>query len=47
MARIDDWEQNHAAPSPHAGQWYVAAFSEALKPGATLVKTIADQEIVL
>lgn len=32
--------------SPHAGQWYVAAFSAALKPGRTLVKTIADQEIV-
>ncbi len=35
------------APSPHAGQWYVAAFSAALAPGKTLVKTIADQEIVL
>ena len=31
----------------HAGQWYVADFSAALKPGKTLVKTIADQEIVL
>ncbi len=30
----------------HAGQWYVAAFSEALEPGKTLVKSIADQEIV-
>ena len=28
------------------GQWYVAAFSSALKPGKTLVKTIADQTIV-
>jgi nitrite reductase/ring-hydroxylating ferredoxin subunit len=40
----------HSAPnpatSPHAGQWYVAAFSGALAPGRTLVKTIADQEIV-
>ncbi len=39
-----------ASPSgqsdPHAGQWYVAAFSEALKPGSTLNRTIADQEIV-
>jgi nitrite reductase/ring-hydroxylating ferredoxin subunit len=33
--------------SPHAGQWYVVAFSTALAPGQTLVKTIADQEIVL
>jgi nitrite reductase/ring-hydroxylating ferredoxin subunit len=32
--------------NPHAGQWYVAAFSEALKPGGTLNSTIADQEIV-
>ncbi|MFN8441123.1 MAG: DUF5914 domain-containing protein [Caldilineaceae bacterium] len=32
--------------SNYAGQWYVAAFSKALKPGQTLVKTIADQEIV-
>lgn len=32
--------------SPHAGQWYVAAFSESLAPGGTLVKTIAEQEIV-
>jgi nitrite reductase/ring-hydroxylating ferredoxin subunit len=31
----------------HAGRWYVAAFSEALAPGRTVVKTIADQEIVL
>ena len=30
----------------HAGQWYVAAFAETLKPGNTLLKTIADQEIV-
>lgn len=30
----------------HAGQWYVAAFSQALQAGKTLVKTIADQEIV-
>lgn len=35
------------AASPHAGQWYVVAFSTALAPGKTLVKTIADQEIVL
>lgn len=35
------------APSPFAGQWYVVAFSEALPAGGTLVKTIADQEIVL
>lgn len=33
-------------PHPHAGQWYVAAFSAALPPGHTLVKVIADQEIV-
>jgi nitrite reductase/ring-hydroxylating ferredoxin subunit len=32
---------------PHAGQWYVAAFSQALRPGATLNRTVADQEIVL
>ena len=32
--------------SPHAGQWYVACFAAELKPGRTLVKTIADQEIV-
>lgn len=32
--------------SIHAGQWYVAAFSSALKPAQTLVKIIADQEIV-
>ncbi|MEZ4580696.1 MAG: DUF5914 domain-containing protein [Caldilineaceae bacterium] len=31
----------------HAGLWYVAAFSDELKPGATLVKTVADQELVL
>lgn len=37
---------NHAAPDPHAGQWYVAAFGNELKAGRTLVKTIADQEIV-
>lgn len=30
----------------HAGQWYVAAFSTALHPNSTLVKIIADQEIV-
>lgn len=30
----------------HAGQWYVAAFSSALKPGTALRKTIADQEII-
>lgn len=30
----------------HAGRWYVAAFSETLAPGGTLLKTIADQEIV-
>ena len=30
----------------HGGQWYVAAFSDALEPGKTLVKTVADQEIV-
>lgn len=46
MAHENGPEQETIAPSPHAGQWYVAAFSEALKPGATLVKTIADQEIV-
>jgi nitrite reductase/ring-hydroxylating ferredoxin subunit len=33
--------------NPHAGQWYVVGFSETLKPGRTLVKTIADQEIVI
>ncbi|MEM7534001.1 MAG: DUF5914 domain-containing protein [Chloroflexota bacterium] len=32
--------------SSHLGQWYVVAFSESLRPGKTLVKTIADQEIV-
>lgn len=32
--------------SPHAGQWYVAALSEALAAGGTLVKVVADQEIV-
>lgn len=36
----------HTPPSPHAGQWYVAAFGGALKPGKTLVRTVADQEIV-
>jgi len=35
-----------APPSPHAGQWYVAACSEAVQPGETLVKIVADQEIV-
>lgn len=39
--------QPDTAPSPHAGQWYVAAFSAALQPGKTLVVTIADQELVL
>lgn len=29
-----------------AGQWYVAAFSSTLAPGETLVRTVADQEIV-
>ena len=37
---------NHAATDPHAGQWYVAAFGNELRAGETLVKTIADQEIV-
>lgn len=32
--------------SDYAGQWYVAAFSKALKPAQTLVKIVADQEIV-
>lgn len=30
----------------HAGQWYVAAFSDELTPGKTLVKSVADQELV-
>lgn len=33
-------------PSPHAGQWYVAAQSRALAAGGTLLKVVADQEIV-
>jgi nitrite reductase/ring-hydroxylating ferredoxin subunit len=33
-------------PTAHAGQWYVADFSTALAPGGTLVKIVADQEIV-
>ncbi|MCB0130213.1 MAG: Rieske 2Fe-2S domain-containing protein [Caldilineaceae bacterium] len=33
-------------PETHAGRWYVAAFSRALLPGQTLVRVIADQEIV-
>jgi len=37
---------NDAGAVAHAGQWYVAAFSEELKPGRTLLKTVADQEIV-
>ena len=37
---------NDAGAVAHAGQWYVAAFSEELKPGRTLVKIVADQEIV-
>ena len=31
---------------PHAGQWYVVGFGNALKPAKTLVRVIADQEIV-
>lgn len=34
------------ASAPHAGQWYVAAQSRALPPGHTLVKTVAEQEVV-
>lgn len=45
MQELNAW-QTHALPSPYAGQWYVAAFAQALPPGKTLVKTIADQEIV-
>ncbi|MCL4862336.1 MAG: Rieske (2Fe-2S) protein [Caldilineaceae bacterium] len=30
----------------HDGQWYVVAFRNTLRPGHTLLKTIADQEIV-
>ncbi len=37
---------NGSLPMAHAGQWYVAAFSDALKPGKTLNKRVADQEIV-
>lgn len=32
--------------APHAGQWYVVGSSRTLRAGQTLVKTIADQEIV-
>jgi len=32
--------------APHAGQWYVAAFGYLLKPRRTLVRRVADQEIV-
>jgi nitrite reductase/ring-hydroxylating ferredoxin subunit len=49
-----DREQPNAADGaaipttgPHAGQWYVACFAQELKPGSTLVKIVADQEIVL
>lgn len=38
-------ETSTALPS-HAGQWYVAAFARSLRPGKTLVRTVADQEIV-
>ena len=34
------------ASAPHAGQWYVAAQSRALPPGHTLVKIVAEQEVV-
>lgn len=37
---------DYSTTNPHAGQWYVAAFAAELKPGRTLVRTVADQEIV-
>jgi phenylpropionate dioxygenase-like ring-hydroxylating dioxygenase large terminal subunit len=40
--QIDSTKQN----AVHAGQWYVAGFSQALKNDKTIIKTIADQEIV-
>jgi phenylpropionate dioxygenase-like ring-hydroxylating dioxygenase large terminal subunit len=39
-------DKNEDYPKPYAGQWYVAAFRDELKAGQTLVKTVADQEIV-
>lgn len=47
MTTANGTTPNSDMPSPHAGQWYVAGFSEELGSGATLVRTIADQEIVL
>ncbi|MEX1020718.1 MAG: DUF5914 domain-containing protein [Litorilinea sp.] len=38
--------ENARQPTAHGGRWYVAAFSETLAPGKTLLKTIADQDIV-
>jgi nitrite reductase/ring-hydroxylating ferredoxin subunit len=43
----DPTTTRHSMDEQHAGHWYVVAFSQALLPGKTLVKTIADQEVVL